>query len=59
MDEELFYIRKAAKFLRVSVSTIRRWDDTGKLKSIRNPMNNYRMYRLKDLKVALNQITGC
>jgi len=59
MDEELFYIRKAAKFLQVSVSTIRRWDDTGKLKSIRNPMNNYRMYRLKDLKVALNQITGC
>ena len=54
--KELMNISEAAKYMNVSVSTIRRWDDLNKLKSIRHPINNYRMYRVKDLDEILDQL---
>jgi len=53
---ELLSISKAARYLNTSASTIRRWDDHGKIKSVRHPMNNYRMYRVKDLDAILNRL---
>lgn len=54
-------IRDAAEYLGVSPSTLRNWDRTGKVKTIRHPVNNYRLYRTKDLDVllsAMKSVTG-
>ncbi len=46
----LFQIAEVAQLLNVSKDTLRRWDQSGKLNSIRHPINNYRVYRAEDLK---------
>jgi len=42
--ENFYTIGDAAEKLRVSQDTLRRWDKSGKFKSIRHPINNYRVY---------------
>lgn len=49
-DSSLFSVGDAAKFLGVSIQTLRRWDASGKLESRRNPGNDYRYYTLSDLE---------
>ncbi len=49
-DPEFLTIQEAAMRLGVSVKTLRRWDGEGKLKSVRNPANGYRLYRAADLE---------
>ncbi len=41
---EFLSIKEAAEKLGVSTETLRRWDKSGKFKSKRHPMNNYRVY---------------
>lgn len=48
-------LNAASKILNVSPETMRNWDKQGKLKAIRNPMNNYRLYDLEELK-SLSQV---
>lgn len=43
--KNLYTVSEAAKKLGVCPETIRRWDNEGKLKAVRNPMNNYRLYQ--------------
>ena len=38
-----------AKRMMVHPDTIRRWATSGRIKSIRHPINNYRLFRLEDL----------
>lgn len=46
-------IKQAADILGVSPLTLRNWDKSGKFPAMRHPMNNYRVYRVKDLlKIA-------
>jgi DNA repair protein RadD len=40
----------AADYLGVSIQTLRRWDSSGKLKSTRHPVSQYRYYTLADLE---------
>ena len=40
----------AADYLGISVQTLRRWDSSGKLKSARHPVSQYRYYTLADLE---------
>lgn len=42
-------IKEAAEFLKVTGQTLRNWDNLGKLKPYRHPMNNYRLYKKADL----------
>jgi site-specific DNA-methyltransferase (adenine-specific) len=42
--EKYLTISEAADKLGVSKETLRRWDNSGKFKSSRHPMNNYRVY---------------
>lgn len=42
--EKYLSISQAAEKLNVSSETLRRWDKSGKFKSIRHPINNYRVY---------------
>ena len=37
-------VSQAAKILNVSPETLRRWDNSGKFKTSRHPINNYRVY---------------
>ncbi|MFA4887975.1 MAG: helix-turn-helix domain-containing protein [Candidatus Omnitrophota bacterium] len=50
-------VQEAAKILGVSVMTLHRWDAKGKLKSFRHPINNYRLYKVEDLRKMLKHIS--
>ncbi|MDD5147438.1 MAG: helix-turn-helix domain-containing protein [Candidatus Daviesbacteria bacterium] len=56
MKKGLITIKEAAELFGVSIQTIRRWDKSGKLKAVRHPMNNYRLYRLVDIKKIAEKI---
>lgn len=49
-------IREAARFLGVSAGTLRNWEKSGKIKTHRNPVNGYRLYKKKDLEALLKQV---
>lgn len=55
--EDLITIAEAAKLLGVSQPTLRRWDELGKFKARRHPMNSYRMY-LRDEVMTLRKKTS-
>ena len=62
MIERIYSLQETAEILNVTKETLRRWDNSGKLTSIRNPINNYRAYKKDDLllfeegKIYFNQI---
>jgi DNA (cytosine-5)-methyltransferase 1 len=49
-------IKDAAKLLHVAPLTLRNWDKKGILKPYRNPVNNYRLYRLDQIESFLRQL---
>ena len=49
-------IKDAAKLLHVTPLTLRNWDRRGVLKPYRNPINNYRMYRLDQIEGFLRRM---
>ena len=51
MEEELLTIGQAAEYLGVSLNTLRRWDESGKLTAIRKEGGAHRYYREKDLEI--------
>jgi PAS domain S-box-containing protein len=50
---EYLTVAEAAEFLGVSPWTLRNWDNAGKLKPDRHPINGYRIYRREDLESVL------
>ena len=55
--DEYFTVGDAAKYLGVSAATLRNWDKAGKLTAYRHPMNNYRLYKKKELEILLTSVT--
>lgn len=51
MEEKLLSISEAAKFLGVSIDTLRRWDKSGKLIAVRKEGGTHRYYTQKDLEI--------
>jgi len=49
-------IKKAATLLHVTPLTLRNWDKRGILMPYRNPVNNYRLYRLDQIEAFLRQL---
>ena len=49
-------IKQASNILGVSSLTLRNWDKNGKLKALRHPMNNYRVYKIEDLEKVILEI---
>jgi DNA (cytosine-5)-methyltransferase 1 len=49
MNKQFYTLNETAELLSVSKETLRRWDNNGKLKSVRLP-NNYRVYTQETLK---------
>lgn len=42
-------IKQASKLLGVTEQTLRNWDKSGKVKTKRHPVNNYRVYTKEDI----------
>ena len=53
MARNIIDIADAAERLGVDVNTLRRWDNTGKLKAIRT-LGNHRRYRLEEIEALIN-----
>jgi DNA (cytosine-5)-methyltransferase 1 len=49
--EKYLSVSEVANMLSVSKDTLRRWDKSGKLVPKRHPINDYRVYKLSDLKM--------
>ena len=49
-------IKEVAKLLGVTPLTLRNWDNSGKLRAYRNPINNYRLYKPGDIELFLRKI---
>jgi len=50
MNQETITIGQASKMIGVSVQTLRRWDKTGRLTSVRNTKSGHRYYRKEDIE---------
>jgi hypothetical protein len=55
-DNRLIKIGEAAKMLNVSRQTLRRWDESDKLKPVRIKNNGYRYYKLSDIELITMDI---
>ncbi len=54
--DEYLQIAEAAEYLGVCKNTLRNWGESGKLPEHRHPINNYRLYRKKDLDELFKRI---
>lgn len=55
-SSQLINIKQASRLLGVTPLTLRNWDKNGKLKALRHPMNNYRVYKRADIDRLLEFI---
>jgi len=56
-DKNLLSIKKAAKFLDVSIDTLRRWDSKGKLKAVRS-YGGHRYYSKEQLEAFVSDLSA-
>ena len=56
MEDELLTISQAAEYLGVSLNTLRRWDESGKLVAIKKDGGTHRYYREKDLEIFASDL---
>ena len=54
--DEYLRIKDAAEYLGVCQNTLRNWETTGKIRVLRHPLNNYRLYDRADLDQLLQQV---
>jgi len=54
--ESFVRVKQAALMLGVSPNTVRAWGAGGKVPEYRHPVNNYRLYKLADLKKILRRL---
>jgi site-specific DNA-methyltransferase (adenine-specific) len=51
-----YKVSDAAKVLKVNAETLRRWDKSGKFKTTRHPINNYRVYTENQLQSLVEEL---
>ena len=56
MPKKYLMVQEVAHLMGVTPLTVRNWDAKGKLVAYRNPMNNYRMYKVEDVESLIRQI---
>lgn len=54
---EYIKIKQASKYLGVTQNTLRNWEKQKRIKTYRNKINNYRLYKIEDLDFILKNIT--
>jgi len=57
MERKLIPIYEAAKMLGVTMTTLRRWDEAGKLKAVRAGEKGHRYYRKKDIDLFIQDLS--
>ena len=55
-SDEYISLQEAASLLRVSRITLRNWDKNGTLVAYRNPVNNYRLYKISQVRKIIDTI---
>lgn len=58
MPKQFLNVKQVAKIMGVTSLTVRNWDKKGKLQAYRNPINNYRVYKIEDVEKLLEDIEG-
>ena len=58
MPKQYLKVNEVAKIIGVSPLTVRNWDQKGRLVAYRNPLNNYRLYKISDVENLLKEIEG-
>ncbi|MDP3770529.1 MAG: MerR family DNA-binding transcriptional regulator [Candidatus Sungbacteria bacterium] len=56
MERKYLSIKNASTMLGVTPLTLRNWDKKGILTAYRNPVNNYRVYRLDQVELFQRRI---
>ena len=56
MEEKLLKISEAAEILGISIDTLRRWDESGKLTAIKKEGGTHRFYREKDIEIFASNL---
>jgi DNA (cytosine-5)-methyltransferase 1 len=56
MPKKFLNVTEVARLLGVTPLTVRNWDERGKLSAYRNPVNNYRMYKIEDVEAIMQKI---
>jgi site-specific DNA-methyltransferase (adenine-specific) len=54
--DKYYKVSDAAKMLKVNAETLRRWDKSGKFKTTRHPINNYRVYTENQLQNLVEEL---
>lgn len=54
--EDYLTVAQAAEKIGISSDTLRRWDKSGKFKSVRHPINNYRVYTLEQVQSFVSDL---
>ena len=58
MPKKFLTVGDVARLLGITPLTVRNLDARGKLTAYRNPVNNYRLYKVEDVEILLRQIEG-
>jgi excisionase family DNA binding protein len=51
MSKNLITIKQAAEMIGVTITTLRRWDESGKLVAVRLGKGSHRLYRMEDIEI--------
>ncbi len=51
-------VAEAADYLGVSPNTLRNWVNAGKIAAVRHPLNDYRLFKKKDLDSLLKKVAA-
>ncbi len=54
--DEFVLVKEAAEMLGVCPNTIRAWGDSGKITQYRHPINDYRMFKRKDIASLIQKM---
>jgi DNA (cytosine-5)-methyltransferase 1 len=56
MPKRYLSVNEVAKIFGVTPLTVRNWDKKGRLVAFRNPVNNYRLYKIEDVENLMKRI---
>ena len=56
--DEYLRIKEAAEYLGVCQNTLRNWEAAGNIPVHRHPLNNYRLFKIRDLERVLKTTEG-